>query len=176
MAEITANHPLDGLSYRSEDDGRLALAPLPFQSRLNLRLDEADAAALGDLSGVPLPGRIGDTALEGERRAMKLGPDFAAAVEAALAEVTHSLVEMSDRDIAIEISGLAASEVLAAGCPLDLSAMPAGRCTRTVFDKAEVVIFKSEQHRYAMAFWRSFAPHVWGLLAKTAREIEADLR
>src|ERR1700734_2403033 len=89
----------------------------------------------------------------GTSAALWLGPDeylllapaaegraLALALRAALQGEPHSLVDVSPRQPALEISGPRATEILNSGCPLDLdpAAFPVGMCTRTVFAKAEI--------------------------------------
>ncbi len=84
------------------------------------------------------------------RRATLLAPETADLVPTLapqLRDFPHSLVEVSHRQIALEVSGPHAAAVLNAGCPLnlDLSAFPVGMCTRTVFAKAEIVLWRTDE-------------------------------
>jgi len=104
-----------------------------------------------------------------------LGPemsDIGAALHAALRELPHSLVDVSHRQIAFEVSGPQATSLLNAGCPLDLdlSAFPAGMCTRTVLAKVEIVLWRTGQDVFHVEVWRSFADYVSRFLAEVARE------
>lgn len=103
------------------------------------------------------------------------GPTFAARVSAALHAVTHSLVDVSHRQGAIEVAGAHAAALLNTGSPLDLSPaqFPVGACTRTVFAKGEVVIWRRASEQYHLEVWRSFMPYVAGLLAQAELEFSA---
>ena len=59
-----------------------------------------------------------------------------------------------------------AADVLSAGCPLDLDLdeFQVGMCTRTLFGKAEVVIWRTATSSFRLEVWRSFAAYVIGLL------------
>jgi sarcosine oxidase subunit gamma len=117
----------------------------------------------------------------------RLGPDEwlalgseASALEAHwrqnLAGQAHSLVDVSHRQVAIEVSGLRAREVLNGGCPLDLSdeAFPPGAATRTLLGKAEIILMRPTAALiYRVECWRSFAPYVFGLLTQVASEFAA---
>jgi sarcosine oxidase subunit gamma len=116
--------------------------------------------------------------------ALWLGPDeqlliasetgnLAATLQPMLRDLPHSLVEVSHRQIALEISGPHATAVLNAGCPLDLdlSAFPVGMCTRTVLTKAEIVLWRTDETVFHVEVWRSFASYVTELLAEVAREV-----
>jgi sarcosine oxidase, subunit gamma len=99
--------------------------------------------------------------------------DLAATLQPALHDLPHSLVEVSHRQIALEVSGPHATAVLNAGCPLDLdlSAFPVGMCTRTVLTKAEIVLWRTDETVFHVEVWRSFASYVTELLAEIAREV-----
>jgi sarcosine oxidase, subunit gamma len=94
------------------------------------------------------------------------------ALEAALQGLPHALVDVGHRQFAIEVSGPHAEELLLAGCPLDLDAgaFPVGMCTRTVFSKADIVLWRTRADAFHVEIWRSFAGYVGGLLEEIARE------
>jgi sarcosine oxidase subunit gamma len=94
------------------------------------------------------------------------------ALEQALAGTPHALVEVSHRQFALEVSGEHAATIINAGCPLDLdpAEFPVGMCTRTVFAKADVVLWRTRADAFHLEVWRSFADYVSGLLAEIARE------
>ena len=107
-----------------------------------------------------------------------IGPetgDLAATLQHALRDRPHSLVEVSHRQIALEVSGPRATAVLNAGCPLDLdlSAFPVGMCTRTVLTKAEIVLWRTDETVFHVEVWRSFASYLTEFLAEVAREVAA---
>lgn len=95
-----------------------------------------------------------------------------AAIEAALHDIPHALVDVSHRQFALEVSGPHASTILSGACPLDLdeSAFPTGMCTRTVFAKADIVLWRTRPDTFHLEVWRSFADYVGGLLCEIARE------
>jgi sarcosine oxidase subunit gamma len=43
-------------------------------------------------------------------------------------------------------------------------------CTRTVFEKAEIVLWRTETFVFRIEVWRSFVPYVHALLTEAARE------
>ena len=149
-------------------------------TRISLRIADAGAAGLG------LPTKIGERSAEGDRTALCLGPDEwlieapeagRDALLAAVAEIKTpcSAVEVSDREITYRIEGPAAVEILAAGCPLDLAAIPVGGGTRTVFDSAQVVLTREADDRFHLTVWRSFVPHVRAILDLAARDFALGL-
>jgi sarcosine oxidase subunit gamma len=104
-----------------------------------------------------------------------IGPesaDLAATLQPALRGLSHSLVEVSHRQIGLEVSGPHVTDLLNAGCPLDLdlSAFPVGMCTRTVLTKAEIVLWRTDETVFHVEVWRSFASYVTELLAEIARD------
>ena len=158
------------------------ITELPPTTRIALRLADPGAAGLG------LPTKIGVRSAQGGRTVLCLGPDEwlieapateAPALLATLAELASrqplSAVEVSDREITLALEGPAVLDLLAAGCPLDLDAMPVGGGTRTVFDSAQVVLTREAEDRFNLTVWRSFAPHVRAILDIAAREIDAGL-
>ncbi|HRD29770.1 MAG TPA: sarcosine oxidase subunit gamma family protein, partial [Caulobacter sp.] len=87
-----------------------------------------------------------------------------------------SVVDVSDRQVAILISGVAAADLLNAGAPLDLSpaAFPVGRVARTVFGRVEVVIWRRSAESFHLEVWRSMAGYVWRILALAHADIISD--
>ena len=159
------------------------LAPV---ARFSLRVREAHRAALGQALGLELPQRVGEMARAHERAALCLGPDewlihapeaeaeaIAAVGAGAYAQAPHALVEISDREITFAVSGPAARELLSIACPRDLDRIEAGGAVRTVFDTAQVVLWRDEGDAFRLDVWRSFAPHVRALLETGRVELDA---
>ena len=98
--------------------------------------------------------------------------EAAGALELALGRIPHALVDISHRQIALEVSGPHAATILSGGCPLDLdlSEFPVGMCTRTVFAKADIVLWRTQEDAFHVEVWRSFAGYVTGLLREIAVE------
>ena len=162
-----------------------SLAILPAESRFSFRGNAAAARAAGDAFGVRLPETPCRAAARDERAALWLGPDewlllapasegpdIAASIARALGETPHALVDVGHRDATIGIEGPKAPAVLNAGVPLDLdlAVFPIGMCTRTVFAKAGVVLWRRGAARFRLDVARSFAPYVWRMLEEARRE------
>jgi sarcosine oxidase subunit gamma len=126
--------------------------------------------------------------VQGDRAALWLGPDeqlliapakeadsLGAALERALAALPHSLVDVSHRQAALNIRGEQAGAILAGYCPLDLDlrAFPVGMCTRTVYSKAEIVLWRTEPRVFRVEVWRSFTDYVVNLMTAVASELGA---
>ena len=165
---------------------RLAMTMAPDCARFALRMGREGREAAGRVLGLRLPDRIGGMENAGERTALCLGPDEWALLapeidgealrrDVAGLEAPHSLVDTSHRDVGIALRGPTAELALGAVCALDLSAVPDGSVTRTIFDRVPVVLVKHGPDHYRIEVWQSFAGHVWGLLEAVSREIALDL-
>src|SRR5262245_42149047 len=134
--------------------------------------------------GVALPTVSCRAEISGDRAALWLGPDewlllapagdcasALAAFESALAGLPHSLVDVTHRQVALSVTGPQARELLASGCPLDLSpeSYPVGMCTRTLFAKAEIVLWRRSAEEYHLETGRSFSGYVLGWLREAQR-------
>lgn len=174
----------------AKDAAQASLADAPECRRWVLRGDAAAMAAAGQAFGATLPVKAGGvTRVPGSPRvALWLGPDeiwlltapadgegLVAALQAALLGIDHSLVDISHRQAALELSGTHAAWLLNAGCPLDLApaVFPVDTVTRTVFVKAEIVLWRTGAESFRLEFGRSFRGYVAGLLAEVTRELAA---
>ena len=184
---LAEGHPIAGERYEDGDPTLLSMTPVNAIPRFSLRVASSDIAAASEALGLTLPDAIGRCSAAGGRRALCLGPDewyltvaigarapAPAAAAADLAQrmrpILHSLVDISDRDIGIDVSGRAAAEVLSSGCPLDLWQMAPDHGARTVFERAQIVVFKPAIDAFQIAVGRSFAPYVWAILTRSARQ------
>ncbi|HYF86608.1 sarcosine oxidase subunit gamma family protein [Azospirillum sp.] len=179
---LLANHPLPGKTIPSDTASRLSIRAAEDVARFSLRIDPASAGAAGAAFGAPLPTRIGGMVEAGGRTALQLGPDewvlTAPVAEgdgiadafAALPE-PHSLVDVGHREVGILVQGEAAALALRSAIAFDVEAMPVGSGCRTLFDRAQIVLVREDEHRFRIEVWRSFADHVWGLLHAVSREI-----
>jgi sarcosine oxidase subunit gamma len=138
------------------------------------------AAAASQAFGVVLPTAPCSSAIAGDHAALWLGPDewllFAPEAETAnvqktladaLADIPHALVDISHRQTGLRLDGPGAASLLNTGVPLDLalSAFPVGMVTRTIFEKAEIILWRTDTNSFRIEVWRSFAPYVLALLA-----------
>lgn len=151
------------------------LRKLAPAARFILQGGPAARRAAGDAFGVVLPEDACRANAVGDRAALWLGPDehlllapagdaqtIATQLESALSGIAHSLVDVSQRQVALQVRGTDASELLNSGCPLDLdpAQFPPGMCTRTVIGKAEAVLWRKAAAEYHLEIWRSFAGYV----------------
>jgi sarcosine oxidase subunit gamma len=155
-------------------------------ARFVLQGGAAARAAAGRAFGFALPEAACRARAAGERAALWLGPDehlllapasaasrVQAELEIALADIAHSLVDVSHRQVAIALHGARARELLACGCPLDLDdeAFPTDACARTLLGKAEVVVWRRSAEEYHLETGRSFSGYVLGWLREAERGV-----
>jgi heterotetrameric sarcosine oxidase gamma subunit len=142
------------------------LTTLPPTARLLIR---------GELHGLPQPAPcraipVGDNVL------LWLGPDefllIASDETIPILNIPTATIDVSHRDAALSISGPRSAWVINAFCALDLhlSAFPVGMCTRTVFGKAEILLWRTGEEAFRIDVARSFAPYVWACLEEARRE------
>ena len=142
----------------------------------------------GAALGCPISAVIGRTGSSGPRTLACLGPDewllltaeedgadAAEALDRHLHHGSYSLVDVGHRDVGIAVEGREAARALSAGCAIDLDALAVGDATRTSFDRVQVVLMRTGDSGFRMEVWRSFSPHVWGLLEAVAAEIASGL-
>ena len=136
----------------------------------------------GRAFGCALPHEACPAKHAGEQASLWLGPDewlllalgeanpegLFDAMEAALGRLPHSLVDVSHRQIGIDVSGPGAAPLINAGCPLDLDlkAFPAGTSTRTVLAKADITLWRQAEDRFRIEVTRSFAPYLLEFLKR----------
>jgi sarcosine oxidase subunit gamma len=160
-------------------------SPVPA-SRFILRGAAAARAAAGEGFGLSLPETSCRVTTDGNRAALWLGPDEqlllapdgeVALIEASLARAlqghAYSLVDVSHRQVGFSIHGPHAEWLLESQCPLPLNLrdFPVGMCTRTVFGKAEIVLWRPAEQLFRVEVWRSFSLYVVQLLHEVAREL-----
>ena len=168
--------------------GPVGLTLLPEAAKFNLRIATADLAAASRAFGAELPVSIGAGAIAGVRSALCLGPDewvlyssaedgdaLQTAFQAVYGEASHSLTDVSDREVTIAVSGLQAADHLSTSCPRDVEAIPVGSGARTIFDTVPIVLTRQTESEYRIEVWRSYFPHVWALLHTANREFSAGL-
>lgn len=161
------------------------LRPLASAARFILRGEPRAISAAGAALGIDIEQTSCRASQGGTRSALWLGPDeylilaeeaearaLAQLLELALQHEPHSLVDVSHRQTGLELRGPRAANILNSGCPLDLDldAFPVRMCTRTVFAKAEIVLWRTAPDRFRLEVWRSFTDYVARFLAEAARD------
>ena len=162
-------------------DNAVVIRLLAPRARFSLRIDLSLLARAKTIAGFALGMPINRYTTAAGWTAMRLGPDewlvideSGADLMGALAKsgVLHSATDVSHRNVAIIVSGPGAEATISTGCPQDLSleVFPVGACSRTLFGKAEIVLFRTEDDTFRVECWRSFADFVFGLLAEGAED------
>jgi len=162
------------------------LTKVPEATKLAFRGRSSAIEAAGRAFGTSLPQIACRFATKGTRTAYWLGPDewllqdeeadpkaLHAEISKALDGHSHSLVDVSHRSETFALFGARAAYILNHGCPLDLSlqAFPVGMCTRTILNKATIMLSRPEADVFHIDVWRSFAPYVWQLLDEARSEL-----
>ncbi len=181
-------NPLEGRQNAAPADSAVALRIADDCARFVLRIDPQNLDQAGAAFGATVPAGIGKMDGSGGKRAICVGPDewllhapvaqsemIRSGFAAIYPGFPHSLVETSDREVGIALEGEAAELALNSACPLNLGEMPAGSATRTVFDTVAITLIKESDTRYRIEVWRSFATHVWDLLAQASRELSLEV-
>jgi sarcosine oxidase, subunit gamma len=180
--------PPAGKTFSSGAGPVFFMQPADYCARFSLRIPVEHLKKAVNAFGCDLPENIGEMSSGSEKTALCLGPDewlllapgtSSPDIVSRFAELgkttIHSLVDVSHRTTGIEISGPLATVVLNSGCPLDLENMPVGHCTRSLLDKAEIILMKLNEQHYRLEIVRSFAPFVWAFLQESAEQHESQV-
>jgi len=172
------------LAGRAFSASGVSLTVLPPAERISLRAPATSVAVLSKALGVELPQKPKTAETADGRTALWLGPDEWLVIDEAgkdpLADCAdvkalHSAVGISHRNIAIAVTGPAATAAINAGCPQDLSlaAFPVGACSRTILGKIEIVLLRTAEDGFRVECWRSFSDYAWAFLTEAARDAAA---
>lgn len=178
------------LAHRPMQPGSsLRLGERPFTSKVELRGGPEAVGLAGAALGFELPREVGATSFGEGAHVLMLGPDqwwitaepgfeqaIVDALEEALAEVPHAVVDISERLTVLWIEGEQARAVLAAGCPLDLHprVFRPGRCASSHLGKVAITIHHVAGNEarpfFDLYINRSLADYAWRFLELAARE------
>ena len=172
---------------------KISLRTLPAAARFVLRIPETAIHNLPSLAGLDISMPINRMSENGSRIAARLGPSewllivperdaekFTADLSDQLSSQYHTVVDISHRNVAFEVSGTAAAAVINAGCPLNLNddQFRIGHATRSLLGKSEIVLLRLSdstdergmtQPRYRIECWRSFGRYLHEFLAEAVR-------
>ncbi len=169
------------ISARRAAGRDVQITPAEAAFRVSLRIPQKSVAAISKALGLTLPNKPKASERKGKRAALWLGPDEWLIVDEgstnpvellAKTRSMHCAVDISHRNTAVIITGAEAESVLSAGCPQDLSldAFPIGACSRTVYGKAEIVLWRTSGDTFRLECWRSFSTYVFDFLEIAARD------
>ncbi len=151
-------------------------------SRISLRAGSNELAELTKPLGFKLPSKPGTSKTKSGLSALWLGPDEWLLINndpQAISKLMENLdavkcsnVDISHRNTAIIISGKAAEDVLNSGCPRDLSldAFPPGFCSRTLFGKIEIILWRLSENSFHIEVWRSYSEYLWTFLLDASKD------
>lgn len=161
-------------------DDTVMLAWSPPAIRLDVRADTQAAATVGLALGVLLGSAPCRAVITRQRTALWLAPDewlvLGPENDHALLQhgvaVPASIVDVSHGFLGIDVNGPRAAWCINAFNALDLDAsvFPVTACTRTVFGKAQIVLWRAETDSFRIEVARSLAPYVWQCLEDARRE------
>ncbi len=161
----------------AERETGIRFETLPRQCKLSVRAALDAVVLMGEILGIALPTEACRSSEADGRAALWLGPDEWLVLMAAGAVVPStppgtSIVDMSHGYAGIGITGAHAPTVISAFCALDLhiSAFPLGMCTRTLFGKAQIVLWRTNVDTFRIEVARSVSPYVWQLLQTAGHE------
>jgi sarcosine oxidase subunit gamma len=164
------------------DGPGVALRPLPERARFVLRCVPEVLAEVAAAFGVRPPEAPLASAVAGDRAALWLGPDewlLLAEAKAAPPSLAGpaSLVDVSHRPRGFALAGPQAALLLNEGCPLDLdlAAFPAGACTRTLFGKVEILLWRTGAETFEVEVARSFAAPWHALVGAAMADLDPPL-
>lgn len=190
-----ARSPLAGLV--GPTGGPVTFEERPFVGKISLRGDPANASfmtAAAKVLGASLPTEpLSFLDHDGYRihwvgfdHWMIYAPEGAegplkAKLDAALEDIHHAAVDVSDYYTVIRVSGFKARALMQKGCPLDLHprAFGPGRCAGTVFHHAAIFVAQTDalddgSATYDVQIRWSFAQYLWDYFADGAREWAAS--
>lgn len=181
IAQAERNNPVAGNRFANASVTIEAAAVTASTARINLRATQKGAKDFGKTLGLELPMEPGQVAKKASLTAVWIGPDEwlvfddKKPIEELMPKrenANFSATDISHRNVAFNVSGEGAANVLNSGCPRDLSlsAFPANSGSRTIFGKAEIVLIRTGRSGFRVECWRSFAPYVWELLIDGARD------
>ncbi len=177
MARSPVANRIEPLAGEKLANKSVTIEAAPAASRVNLR---GNPKGYEKTLGFAVPKKPKTSASKAGRHALWLGPDEWLVIDEKPGAVlmpkssskTFAAVDVSHRNAAAIISGPGAENVLAAGCPqnLSLETFPLGACSRTILGRAEVVLYRTAADTFRVEFWRSFAPYVWTFLSEAAKD------
>ena len=185
MAKIAMAQARPPHENRRFANSGISFETAPPAARISLRASAKEAAKLTKPLGLKLPTSPLTTTTSKSRSALWLGPDEWLVIDQVpstiqplmknLASEKCSHVDVSHRNTAIIVSGKDAENVLNAGCPRDLaiSAFPVGYCSRTIFGKIEIVLWRQDNETFHIEVWRSFSDYLWTYLLDAAKDVDS---
>jgi sarcosine oxidase subunit gamma len=151
----------------------------------SLRVKREDMAKFKTASGWALSSKIGGSRVTRNYSVYCLGPDeWQLSVDLSKKDAVQrkmiglgkkfifSYADISHRNVTFKLTGPMAAQMINVGCPLDLSldAFPINKCTRTVFENAEIMLLRTADDEFSVQTWRSFGPYLVGFFTKYSKD------
>jgi heterotetrameric sarcosine oxidase gamma subunit len=160
------------------------LVPVEQSTQWLLHAEPAHALDIGRHTGIDLPGVPLTSSTTGEWSALHLAPDeWLLIAEGAVGDpralfdgAPHplSLVDVSDRSRTLEVIGSAAPQLLAGACSMNLCNLADGACTRTLFGKVTVMVWR-RAGPWRLTYARSYHEYVRSMLTAISKDLEDDV-
>jgi sarcosine oxidase, subunit gamma len=160
-------------AFDARTDHRIRL--IEHRRRYILRVRQ-DCIGLASTLAPSIDIPLNTLARSAEEIAMRVGPDewllvgsipdmeaIKQRIESVFGGRHYALVDVSDRNVGLELSGPSANVVLQSGCPIDFAdtAFTSGTAVRTVLGKAEIIVARPDgEPKYLIECWRSYLPYV----------------
>jgi len=161
------------------------LRPVAASARFVLQGGPAALAAAASALGIPDADDAGRTTGDDATTLIWLGPDerlliawresattLGARLDPVLTGHSHSLVDVTQRQIGLRLTAPFAADLLNCGCPLDLhpARFPVGSGTRTLFNKTDIVLWRRGVDEFHIEVWRSFEDYLVRWLTESAQD------
>ena len=96
-------------------------------------------------------------------------------IEAALRTHGASTTDLSHARTVVQVSGSAATDLLAKLCPVDVEAMQSGDSAATLAGPLSVQVVKTRNEEFRLYVFRSFGLSMWEMLLDEAAEFGAEV-
>ncbi len=161
------------------DAGVLEIEEIKGVARYILRGGEAVISSISKALDIPLDQPINRATSNNGRSALHLGPDewllliepawtnaatkdIGTLIRSAAGDLAYALADIGHRNVGLRFRGSTVVDALASGCPqnLNIEAFPIDKCTRTVYAKAGIFLWRRGEHEFLLETWRSFVPYL----------------
>lgn len=162
-----------------------SVSRVPTDAQLLLHVDANEAAEVARTTGVTLSTTPLSVSSQDGWHALHPSPDewllIGASGDAgdlvdrfALVDRPHSLVDVSNRSLSLQISGGGAVSLLAGACSMDLERMAVDSCTRTLMGKVTVLLWRWSDG-WRLSYARSLDGYVRALLYAIAQDMTGPI-
>ncbi len=155
-------------------------------ARYVLRGDEPVLTLISAELGLPLNSAINRASVTETCSALHLGPDewvllinqthtkdLNARIRNAASNHPFALVDVSHRNVGFRLHGRQVVDALCSGCPqnFEINFFPINKCTRTVYAKVEICLWRRDEYDFVIETSRSSAPYFLEYLAQETSQM-----